>query len=314
MHNQKIQNQITNLKTNFPWDLYNRYLQGDIKYSQLLQLLNCSDYIFKIVIQDMSLYKRRQYNNTMTNHAIFDNINTEYQAYILGFYIADGCICNSEYITFALNQQDVQILTDIKNIINPNAKISFYKERINKHGIKTHPIAQFKVHSKHIFDTLQNYGLGCNKTYLQKSIANIIPKELMWHFIRGYFDGDGMIGRYLITKKHQCKNGVIKKYYSYNYNYTIISHDQCILQEILDFYKSEGINAIIYQEQRSGNYLVGSHSLCEIKKVFNKLYENSTIYLQRKYYKFRQIIENTEVISEINKLLTPQSVESETHN
>lgn len=34
----------------------------------------------------------------MTNHTIFDKIDTEQKAYILGFYIADGCVINGKYL------------------------------------------------------------------------------------------------------------------------------------------------------------------------------------------------------------------------
>lgn len=311
MHSIEIQDRINALQNNFPINLYNKYICGDISYTQLLKLINCSDYILKIVRNNLSLPSRRNYNNTMTNHTIFDKIDTEQKAYILGFYIADGCVINGKYLQFMLNNKDLQILKDIKNILNPNARLIYAKSRINNYGIKTNNMVGFKICSKHIVDILNEYGIGQRKTYLNKSIINIVPKELMWHFIRGYFDGDGMIGAYYITKKHKCKDGSTHMYNFYNYNYTIVSHDQYILQEILDFYKSEDIDAILYQEKRGGNYLVGTHSFVEIKKVFKKLYSNATIYLQRKYDKFKQVIENTEVINETKKSLTLQSVEIE---
>ena len=37
-----------------------------------------------------------------------------------------------------------------------------------------------------------NLGFGYNKTYAELHIPNI-PRELIRHFVRGYFDGDGCI-------------------------------------------------------------------------------------------------------------------------
>ena len=55
---------------------------------------------------------------------------------------------------------------------------------------------------------------------------------------------------------------------------------------------------LLYPDKK-GNFLMGTHSLKNLKIIFSKLYNNVSIKLGRKYNKFRDIIANTEVSSEI---------------
>ena len=150
-------------------------------------------------------------------------------------------------------------------------------------------MCKISITSDEISKTLQNYGLGYNKTYLAKSIKDIIPENLMWDFIRGYFDGDGCVSISNTTKKHITKSGEEKIYYHRNIGFTIISKDKMILDEINDFFLKEGINTYVYPDIRN-NFLVGTHSLEEVEKIYQKLYTTSNLYLQRKKIKFDEIM------------------------
>ena len=46
---------------------------------------------------------------------------------------------------------------------------------------------------------------------------------------------------------------------------------------------------------------MGTHSIKNLNPIFSALYNNSSIKLDRKYEKFKNIIANTEVSSEIAK-------------
>lgn len=59
-----------------------------------------------------------------------------------------------------LNNKDLQILKDVKNILNPNARLIYAKSRINNYGIKTNDMVGFNICSKHIVDILNEYGVG----------------------------------------------------------------------------------------------------------------------------------------------------------
>ena len=111
-----------------------------------------------------------------------------------------------------------------------------------------------------------------------------IPKNLIRHFIRGYFDGDGTIF-------------MDRKYYKSN----ICSICKNFLKELQDILTENNIESRINVEKRSNKIIKtpqGKSTNCkdmyrlyvskqtEIIKFKDFMYRNSTIYLQRKYNKF----------------------------
>lgn len=285
---QKTLNELNNLRNNFSSQDYENYLNGDLKLKDIYKIFNCCENSFDYFLQEKGWLGRIAAIRSSTKHDFFNTIDTSEKAYILGFYIADGCLVKNK-ICFSLNLEDLQILKDIKNYLCPITKISYTKERINKSGILSHSMCKISITSDEMSKTLEKYGLGHRKTYLAKSIKNIIPNELMWDFIRGYFDGDGCVSASDTTKKHITKTGEEKVYHHWNIGFTIISKDRMILDEINEFFIKEGIDTHVYPDTRE-NFLVGTHSLEEVKKIYNKLYTTSNLYLQRKKEKFNKIM------------------------
>lgn len=173
--------------------------------------------------------------------------------------------------------------------MSPITKLCYRKERTNKAGIITHPMYSFSFTCKDIVSKLEELGLGQKKTYLEKSIKNIVPKELMWDFIRGYWDGDGNINSSEVTKNVIQKNGESISYRYTNIGFTLISKDPLILEELNEFFLESGISTHVYPDNR-GNYLVGTHSKSEVEKIYSNLYTSSNLYLNRKRVKFDEIM------------------------
>ena len=119
---------------------------------------------------------------------------------------------------------------------------TFFKE---KNLLKRRQLRENKI-NENIFDNINNresayiLGLGYNKTYLEKSIKNIVPKEFMWDFIRGYFDG--CVSKSLVSKTHILKDRTTKTYTHTNIIFKITSKTKLILDEIKDFFIEEGIS------------------------------------------------------------------------
>lgn len=168
-----------------------------------------------------------------------------------------------------------------------NSKISYIL-----FGIITNPMYLLSFKCNHIADTLNKLGLGYNKTYLEKSIKNIVPKEFMWDFIRGYFDG--CVSKSLVSKTHILKDRTTKTYTHTNIIFKITSKTKLILDEIKDFFIEEGINISVYPDRES--FTIGNHSLKDLITIYNKLYlTNPNFFMLRKQIKFKEIIENTEI-------------------
>lgn len=279
----KTEQMLEILRQNFTDEDYKEYILGNLKMKDVYEKYevnqNAMDYFFaeKGYIKRSTLRKE----NIKTN--IFNPVNTPEAAYILGFYIADGCLNGNKFV-ITLNEKDKEILEKIRDYMSPITKLIYKKEIINKQGIVSHPMYSFAFSCKEIVSCLEGLGLGKNKTYLSKSIKNVVPKELMWDFIRGYWDGDGCISSSNVTKN------VKKTSYNYiNIGFTIISKDPDILNEMNEFFIEEGINTYVYPDNK-GNYLVGTHSKPEIEKIYNKLYTSSNLFMERKRTRFNEIM------------------------
>lgn len=86
---------------------------------------------------------------------------------------------------------------------------------------------------------LKNLGCERRKTYNENHIPNI-SENLIIHFIRGYFDGDGCVCISNKTKHYK------DKLYEYTYlTVNIVSKTKTILEEIKDFLLNYNIITLI---------------------------------------------------------------------
>ena len=116
-----------------------------------------------------------------------------------------------------------------------------------------------------------------NKTYdIKFPTFDIVPHEYMRDFIRGYFDGDGCI--YINEKRIQI-------------NFTGMFD---MLKGISDFLISENILRElpkIYKDKRSNAQQMYIYGKDSIKEILDYLYKDCNIYLDRKYEKFKKLME-----------------------
>ena len=279
----KTEQMLEILRKNFTDEDYKEYILGNLKMKDVYEKYevnqNAMDYFFA----EKGYVKRSTLRKENIKIDIFNPVNTPEAAYILGFYIADGCLNGNKFV-ITLNEKDKEILEKIRDYMSPITKLIYKKETINKQGIVSHPMYSFAFACKEIVSCLEDLGLGKNKTYLSKSIKNVVPKELMWDFIRGYWDGDGCI-----SSSNVIKNVKETSYNYINIGFTIISKDPDILNEMNEFFMEEGINTHVYPDNK-GNYLVGTHSKSEVEKIYNKLYTSSNLFMERKRTKFNEIM------------------------
>ena len=128
-------------------------------------------------------------------------------AYVLGFIYADGSLENSPYLRgkyLRITSTDKEIILNIKKWLCSAHTVVIKKPSYPK-GKKCFFL---RIGSHRIYDSLSSHGLYPNKSLTIK-FPRHIPKEFLWDFIRGYFDGDGCIS--LATKKGINKPVVTKK-------------------------------------------------------------------------------------------------------
>jgi hypothetical protein len=214
------------------------------------------------------------------NEQSFLKIEDEKSAYFLGFIYADGSLgkYNGDYlIRIELQEKDRNILEKLNLFLGSTRPIS---ESFKK-GRKYYKVS---ISNKVIYNNLLDKGLTTRKTFFIKfPNENIIPKHLMRHFIRGYFDGDGCI-----TCSKNKKSSI---------SFSLVSNF-AFLKGMQDFLIDEiGLSEtkIIATKSNEIGVLVYSGSK-NAEKFYDFLYKESFLFLDRKYEKFSFLLE------EINNL------------
>lgn len=199
------------------------------------------------------------------NSNVFDIIDTEHKAYWLGFLYADGSIANDEryVVELGLKYTDKHHIEKFIKFINGTQQI---KDRIVKLKGKEFNSSRVQVFDKHMVKSLVSH--GCTA---RKSLTLTFPdlqSNLVHHFMRGYFDGDGSI---CISQGQLRFNVLGTKDFLDSYVHHLGLHK--------NKYVSNG-NA--YGTGYSGNR--------RVKAIYDYLYKDATIYLERKQAVFSAVL------------------------
>ena len=214
----------------------------------------------------------------------FNVIDTEEKAYWLGFIFADGYISFSDAnikkgqiasaycVGIKLQVSDKNHLKKFNKSINGNYKVfeeTAYPDGFRKKQTKS---AKILVYSQQMYNDLNQY-FERDKTYTAKFPE--LPKHLIRHFIRGYFDGDGCL---TFTQK------------TFQVGFVSASQDFYIgLKDAL------GQNSFHPWEKNEINkhgtkmYYMRLNRLEEKYRFLDWIYNDCSIYLDRKYQKYCQI-------------------------
>lgn len=205
----------------------------------------------------------------------FSEINTEEKAYILGLFYADGC--NMPYkgtARIGLKESDEELLIKIRNLICPTQPI-IKRDRKDDRFNGT-PFCTLNLFSKKICEDLSRWGCVPAKT-MKLTFPDFLDESLVRHFVRGYFDGDGCIS-YGINKRGYLQCGV-----------TIVgTKDFCSeLGQLI----TNRLNIKVYmykrwKERNNNTRQLQFGTVKYIQSFINWIYDDSTIYLERKYQKY----------------------------
>jgi intein/homing endonuclease len=215
------------------------------------------------------------------NEHYFDKIDTPNKAYILGFLYADGYnnrINNT--IILSLNRKDEDILLKIKEEVGSNKPIYHHNYINSSDGVERH-MSELNFASKHMCEQLEKFGMIQNKTFTI-DFPNFLPDELISHFIRGYFDGDGCA---CLSKDKSRNSGTA-------FQINIMSSMQLCLhmQEYLKNKQNISFQVNKPSGKKELNGLIRSKSKNDIKNFINYIYKNAELYMERKYNKCLQFL------------------------
>lgn len=206
------------------------------------------------------------------NRGYFKEINTEAKAYILGFIYADGNIDTNNNqpnrLRLTLKASDRDILEKIASELNYSGQI--VEKYTTSHG-NPYKICNLNLNSVELVTDLIHLGVTPNKTFkIDFPSYNQVPKHLIRHFIRGYFDGDGSIYHLNnLSRKSDIRIGLVSG--SKEFLYKLI--DELSLE--LSITKAGVRNRKRdLQFTKSGN---------QAFTILDYMYDKSNIYLDRKY-------------------------------
>jgi hypothetical protein len=124
----------------------------------------------------------------------FFNTWSPAMAYTVGFITADGNISKSRIaLEISLKDSDVEILEYVRDLISPSRPISRQVSKDKRNGKLRRKVRLF-IYSKKIILALEALGITPHKTG-REVVPLSIPQEMVSHYIRGVFDGDGHVSR-----------------------------------------------------------------------------------------------------------------------
>lgn len=233
------------------------------------------------------------------NENYFEIVESEKQAYILGFIYADGCVQelpNTSALTMTQLEKDADILEKIKTELRSDYPLL---KRIRCVNGKT--IFNFYAYSKKLCEDLVKLGATPRKS-LTLEFPEFLDENLIPHFIRGYFDGDGCIWsgkrKKVFVKDKNRPNG-IRERIIHNAKFTFTGNDSFILPLQKKLCEKLGLNMTKPNYSKANDTRNNtSKTICtieysgrgNIKKLYDYMYSGATIYGERKFKKFNEII------------------------
>ena len=212
------------------------------------------------------------------NYDYFETIDAEDKAYWLGFIYADGNINKAERtLTINLQGKDNSHLVKLNKCINGNFPVKVFEQ---KHGDKSYLMCQILVYSTKMAKDLINNGVFPNKT--EKSQFPVLRDDLVRHFIRGYFDGDGTV----CERKH--KKGQSDLACSFTCG------SLPFLEKLREILFQNNIKSYLVKADDNKTYL----SLAGLQNpdmFLHYIYDDSIIYLDRKYIKKENLYKNLNI-------------------
>lgn len=211
----------------------------------------------------------------LVNDGAFNELSPE-SCYWAGFIAADGNV-RKNVLSIGLKYSDFVHLEKFKKFVDTSAEIKLFSTIKHK---QSKCVIRFS--SKQIINSLkENFNIIPVKSLILQP-PNINNEELIKHFIRGYFDGDGCI----YIKKTGKKIRSAFSIYSGSYN---------IIKWIYDHLKInlDIGNPKITKEKGRNLYKFTFGGNRQVPKIMNWLYKDcKNAFLDRKYIKFNTLLCN----------------------
>ena len=250
--------------------------QNNISLRNLEKKYNVSRSTISLYLERKGIKKIKgnHYRKYFHDEDFFEKIDSEEKAYWLGFMFADGYIVDNEKrygqdaFGLALAKDSIDSLEKFKKSIKATNPITW---DTSKKG--SQPQGRLLMRSQKTVNDLIDKGCVKQKSLILRPPKNI-PDDLIRHFIRGFFDGDGSLIKY-----ERTKNSIA---YSINITSTY---------EMVKWIKQVFQMGQIFPEKRREQtwyFTVGGNQ--QVIKLYHYLYDEATIWMDRKYNRFQELL------------------------
>ncbi len=255
-----------------PWTAKEvEFLSANIKkltYKQMGTKINRSSSSIQSKIRFLPIQGKIRKHNVNSN---FFKIWSPKMAYVLGFIGADGNICHSGRThVLHIASDDKDIIEKIKLTLGYDGPIH-QKERFN--GKISYSL---RICDQTIFNDLQKLSITERKSLTFTPPE--IPANLIRHFIRGYFDGDGSV----CLRNISYKSRIVV--YFYTASQTMSEYLYLNIKQLLNNSYNGKIGTFLIQ-QKKPHYRISLGHKSSVK-LFDYMYRDSELYLERKFNKF----------------------------
>lgn len=200
------------------------------------------------------------------NHSLFDTLNTETAAYILGFILGDGSVEDGSP-RLRISSADLDIIEKIQSVFD-GGTIRIAEPPKNKSHYKR--IYILSVNSSQTVHNLLRYGIVSNKSKQDISDKLVYPEGIyFYHFLRGLLDSDGCI----TTLKHWG-------YVDYILYFCSGLANKKMLQDVAKLLYDKDCLHTKFSEHGRGFHI--SYTGYDLKHLLSLLYKGSNLYMDRK--------------------------------
>ena len=267
-------------------EIIEMYVNEKKSVLKIAKELNISQYTIYDGLKAWGINRRtpKEMSSFKANYNFFDIIDNEKKAYWLGFMYADGYITSNNYIGLTLSKSDRKHIEKYIKDLESNHNINDYiiKATENSFNSKTTYSSRVLFKSEHMCNSLKKNGCVEQKSLILKFPSyEIVPQNLINHFLRGYFDGDGSLVlskgsiNFKICGTEEFLQGVVQVL---NENIPIYSFDK------KNFNKKD-------KDTDKNNYSLSYGGRLKTLAVMNWLYKDSTVYLDRKYELYQKLMQ-----------------------
>lgn len=262
------------------------HLQEDKKLREMAELSHSSEDSIRRWMRKYGIDTRQEVrysgmNTYEMNENFFEVIDSEEKAYWLGFILADGCLTASyrqkksglvrtqpNRLSIILSRKDHFHLELFKKQIDYTGVV---EQSVSKLNSKEYEESRIRINSEKICSDLMSHGVMPRKSCEEIFPTGLRP-ELMPHFVRGYFDGDGSFGFY------QTKGTVL-----YASSITFLGGEEFLSQLRTHIIDNVVSTRAKIRKPQTKNHIFSFGGKHISKTFMDWMYEDAHIYLRRKF-------------------------------